>query len=91
MIIGIIYNHLKPNAQQYCAKISDWLKDKNIKVKNISYKLNKNPKVDFIISLGGDGTMLRISRLVSTWFYSGYGCKYGDFGIFNRYRYQKRF
>ncbi len=81
MIIGIIYNHLKPNAQQYCAKISDWLKDKNIKVKNISYKLNKNPKVDFIISLGGDGTMLRISRLVSKYSIPVMGVNMGTLGF----------
>ena len=81
MIIGIIYNNLKPNAQQYCAKISDWLKDKNIKVKNISYKLNKNPKVDFIISLGGDGTMLRISRLVSKYSIPVMGVNMGTLGF----------
>ena len=81
MIIGIIYNHLKPNAQQYCAKISDWLKDRNIKVKNISYKLNKNPKVDFIISLGGDGTMLRISRLVSKYSIPVMGVNMGTLGF----------
>jgi NAD+ kinase len=81
MIIGIIYNHLKPNAQQYCAKISDWLKAKNIKVKNISYKLNKNPKVDFIISLGGDGTMLRISRLVSKYSIPVMGVNMGTLGF----------
>ena len=81
MIIGIIYNHLKPNAQQYCDKISDWLKTKNIKVKNISYKLNKNPKVDFIISLGGDGTMLRISRLVSKYSIPVMGVNMGTLGF----------
>ena len=81
MIIGIIYNHLKPNAQQYCAKISDWLKDRNIKVKNIFYKLNKNPKVDFIISLGGDGTMLRISRLVSKYSIPVMGVNMGTLGF----------
>ena len=81
MIIGIIYNHLKPNAQQYCAKISDWLKGRNIKVKNISYKLNKNPKVDFIISLGGDGTMLRISRLVSKYSIPVMGVNMGTLGF----------
>ena len=81
MIIGIIYNHLKPNAQQYCAKISDWLKDRNIKLKNISYKLNKNPKVDFIISLGGDGTMLRISRLVSKYSIPVMGVNMGTLGF----------
>ena len=65
MIVGIAYNHLKPNAKQYCNEIASWLKGKRIKVKNISYDIVRNPKVDFIISLGGDGTILRISRLVA--------------------------
>ncbi|MBR3654158.1 MAG: NAD(+)/NADH kinase [Elusimicrobia bacterium] len=81
MVIGIIYNHLKPNAQQYCDKISQWLKNKGIKVKNISYKLNRNPGVDFIISLGGDGTMLRISRLVSKYSIPVMGVNLGTLGF----------
>ena len=64
MIVGITYNHLKPNAKQYCNEIVSWLKSKEIKVKNISYDIVRNPKVDFIISLGGDGTILRISIVV---------------------------
>ena len=81
MITGIIYNHLKPNAKQYCNKISAWLKSKNIKVKSISYKLNKNPKVDFIISLGGDGTILRTSRLVAKYSIPIMGVNLGTLGF----------
>lgn len=81
MIVGIAYNHLKPNAKQYCKEISDWLKNKNIKVKQIPCKLTKNPKVDFIISLGGDGTMLRISRLVSKYSIPIMGVNLGTLGF----------
>jgi len=81
MIIGIIYNHLKPNAKQYCNKISAWLQNKNIKVKNISYDIIRNPKVDFIISLGGDGTMLRISRLVAKYSIPVMGVNLGTLGF----------
>lgn len=80
-IVGIAYNHLKPNAKQYCNEISNWLKKKNIKVKYIPYKLNKNPKVDFIISLGGDGTILRISRLVSKYSIPVMGVNLGTLGF----------
>ena len=64
-VVAIVYNHLKPITKQYCKKISAWLKNKKVKVKYISYNAKTKPKVDFIISLGGDGTMLRISRLIS--------------------------
>lgn len=79
--IGIFFNHLKPNAKKYCTEISDWLKNKNIKTKNIPYNLSKNPKVDFIISLGGDGTMLRISRLVAKYSIPVMGVNLGTLGF----------
>ncbi len=79
--VGISYNHLKENAKDYCSEISKWLKNKNIKVKNIPYKLNKNPNVDFIISLGGDGTILRISRLVAKYSVPIMGVNLGTLGF----------
>ena len=81
MIIGIVYNHLKPNAKQYCNEIVSWLKSKKIKVKNISYDIIRNPKVDFIISLGGDGTILRISRLVAKYSIPVMGVNLGTLGF----------
>lgn len=81
MIVGIAYNHLKPNAKQYCNKISFWLKNKNVKVKYISYNIKTNPKVDFVISLGGDGTILRISRLVSKYSIPVMGVNLGTLGF----------
>ena len=79
--IGIIYNHLKPNAKQYCNEISAWLENKKIKVKNLSYDIVRNPKVDFIISLGGDGTILRISRLVAKYSIPVMGVNLGTLGF----------
>ena len=79
--IGIIYNHLKPNAKQYCNEISAWLENKEIKVKNLSYDIVRNPKVDFIISLGGDGTILRISRLVAKYSIPVMGVNLGTLGF----------
>jgi len=81
MIIGIAYNHLKPNAKEYCNKISSWLKNKKVKVKYISYNIKSNPKVDFIISLGGDGTILRISRLISKYSIPVMGVNLGTLGF----------
>lgn len=80
-IVGITYNHLKENAKKYCDDISKWLKSKNIKVKQISYNITKKPKVDFIISLGGDGTILRISRSVSKYSIPVMGVNLGTLGF----------
>ncbi len=79
--VAIVYNHLKPITKQYCNKISGWLKSRNIKVKNISYNIKVNPKVDFIISLGGDGTILRTSRLVSKYSIPIIGVNLGTLGF----------
>ena len=63
--VGIIFNESKSKAKEYSSAITKWLLTKNIKVKQISEHLTKNPSIDFIISLGGDGTMLRASRIAS--------------------------
>ena len=63
--IGITYNHLKKNSKKYCDEIINWLSNKNIKTKLIYKALKTNPKIDFIICLGGDGTMLRTCRMVA--------------------------
>lgn len=78
---GIAYNHLKENVEKYRNDIAKWLKSKNVKVKNISYNITKKPDVDFIISLGGDGTILRISRLVSKYSIPVMGVNLGTLGF----------
>lgn len=80
-VVAIVYNNLKPITKQYCKKISAWLKNKKVKVKYISYNVKTKPKVDFIISLGGDGTMLRISRLISKYSIPIIGVNLGTLGF----------
>lgn len=78
---GITYNHSKENAKKYSLQITNWLKKKNINVKQISNSLNKNPNLDFIICLGGDGTMLRTARLVSKYSIPIMGVNLGTLGF----------
>ena len=79
--VGIIFNQLKTSAKRYSGEISTWLNNRNIKTKNIPYNLSRNPQVDFIISLGGDGTMLRIGRLVAKYSIPVLGINLGTLGF----------
>lgn len=79
--VGITYNHLKQNAEKYSKQISAWLTDRKIKVKKISSKLVRDPEVDFIISLGGDGTILRTSRFIAKYSIPVMGVNLGTLGF----------
>lgn len=79
--VGIIFNESKTKAAEYARTIEKWLLERNIGVKKISKYLTKNPEIDFIISLGGDGTMLRTSRIVSPFSIPIIGVNMGTLGF----------
>lgn len=79
--IGITYNHLKKNSKKYCDEIINWLSNKNIKTKLIYKTLKTNPKIDFIICFGGDGTMLRTCRMVAKYSIPILGINLGTLGF----------
>jgi NAD+ kinase len=62
---GIIYNKSKANAKKLAFKIAVWLKDNTCKV-FLSDSISLKPrKFDFVLSIGGDGTMLKVIRTFS--------------------------
>ena len=62
---GIIYNRLKPNAKKLAFGISAWLKEHKCKTVVCDSHSVKARKYDFVISVGGDGTMLKVIRTFS--------------------------
>jgi NAD+ kinase len=65
--IGIIYNRSKINSRKLTFKISSWLKQNKCKVfvndsNSISTVTTVSKKIDFVLSIGGDGTMLKVIR-----------------------------
>lgn len=60
--IGIIYNKTKTNAKKLANDISVWLKENDCKTFISDSHSVKAKKADFILSLGGDGTMLKTIR-----------------------------
>ncbi len=61
--ILIVFNPRKPIAKQNATKISKYLQQKGLVVRTTTSALNKKQKpTDFVISLGGDGTVLKTAR-----------------------------
>ncbi|MDR0915191.1 MAG: NAD(+)/NADH kinase [Endomicrobium sp.] len=58
----IVYNKYKKNAINLALNISNYLKKYQCKVFINSSTLIRSRKVDFVLSLGGDGTMLKVIR-----------------------------
>ncbi|MCK4231555.1 NAD(+)/NADH kinase, partial [candidate division WOR-3 bacterium] len=59
MKIAVVYNKNKPNATEILERIEGWAKDNGHELL-ISSPLDES--VDFLLALGGDGTMLRAVR-----------------------------
>ncbi|MCA6069787.1 MAG: NAD(+)/NADH kinase [Endomicrobium sp.] len=63
--VGIIYNKSKANAKKLALRIALWLKQNKCKVFVSGSMSAKAKKFDFVLSVGGDGTMLKIIRTFS--------------------------
>lgn len=87
MKVLIVPNYMRPDAIEDSAKLEEWLESEGIEVrwvpdKHIAHMRDLNPS-DFslVISMGGDGTLLRAARTVG---YSGVpivGISYGHLGF----------
>ena len=62
---GVIYNKSKTNAKKLALEIAAWLKTNKFKVFVSDSMSVKARKADFVLSIGGDGTMLKVIRTFS--------------------------
>jgi NAD+ kinase len=63
--IGIIFNSEKPRAKAETGKLKEWLKGQGCSVTVLPSSAKKVPPLDFALCLGGDGTMLKTSKLLA--------------------------
>ena len=89
---GVIAKLPQENIPKVVRKIRDWLQERNVRVfleeniatllKEDGEKLENLPeKVDFIIALGGDGTLLSIARLIGHRKVPVFGVNMGSLGF----------
>ena len=64
--VGIIFNPAKTRARNELVKLKEWLIKKKCRVMLFpSADKRIEQKMDFALTLGGDGTMLKASRMIS--------------------------
>lgn len=59
MKIGVLFNKKKPNAAEVLKRLKKWAKDNG---EELLISASFDDSVDFLLALGGDGTMLRAVR-----------------------------
>jgi len=92
--VGLVVNYEKEKTRETACRIIDWLNSKKLKVcieENMGKKIGKQEldcpiekflkKVDLIISLGGDGTLLRAARLAAAENIPVFGVNLGGLGF----------
>ncbi|MDR0401641.1 MAG: NAD(+)/NADH kinase [Endomicrobium sp.] len=80
--VGIIYNKSKMSAKKLAFKVATWLKsNKHRSSFIVDSSLVKAKKVDFVLSIGGDGTMLKAIRTFSPLSIPVKGINFGSLGF----------
>jgi len=92
--VGLVVNYEKEKTRETACRIIDWLNSKKLKVcieENMGKKIGKQEldcptekflkEVDLIISLGGDGTLLRAARLAAAENIPVFGVNLGGLGF----------
>jgi NAD+ kinase len=79
--VGIVYNKSKTNAKPLALEIAKLLKEKKCRVFVVDSLALKLKKTDFILSIGGDGTMLKTLRTFASLSVPVKGINLGSLGF----------
>jgi NAD+ kinase len=79
--VGVVYNPQKERAKEEWLRVQRWLKSKRIAVIGGTKVTAPMKQADFVVALGGDGTVLRVARDVSRWNVPVLGVNVGRLGF----------
>jgi NAD+ kinase len=79
--VGIVYNPEKERAYAECVRLKRWFQQRRI-VSTAAPRVNSSMKrCNFVVALGGDGTVLQVARDVAEWSTPVLGVNVGRLGF----------
>jgi NAD+ kinase len=79
--VAVVYNPNKERAREEWLRLQRWLKSRRIAVIGGTRITTGMRDADFVIALGGDGTVLRVARAMSRWNVPVLGVNVGRLGF----------
>lgn len=79
--VGIVYNPDKPRAHVEFGRLKRWLQGQGIQVSGGPRVIPAIKQCQFVIVLGGDGTVLQVARAVAPWAVPIFGVNVGRLGF----------
>lgn len=79
--VAVVHNPDKERAREEWLRLQRWLKGKHIPVIGSTRVTSAMRDADFVIALGGDGTVLRVARAMSRWNVPVLGVNVGRLGF----------
>ena len=79
--VGLVYNADKPRARHEWQRLRRWLEQRKVKVIGASKVTEAMKNADFVVAVGGDGTVLSVARQVARWGIPVLGVNVGRLGF----------
>ena len=79
--VALVYNADKPQAHQEWLRLKRWLEQRKVKVIASAKVTPAMKNADFVVAVGGDGTVLSVARQVSGWSVPVLGVNVGRLGF----------
>jgi len=79
--VALVYNNDKPQARHEWTRLQRWLEQRKVHVTNSSKVTTAMKNADFVVAVGGDGTVLSVVRHVAAWGLPVLGVNVGRLGF----------